>query len=118
MNTENNKKSPAPNPESLITNHQSLNTSPQSPVPGPEIAISVRNLSKKYRLYDSPQHRLKEALHPFRKKFHRDFWALKDVSFEVKKSSYNGILIMNQLTITARVVTILKEGKYANKNQI
>jgi len=39
-----------------------------------EVAISVRNLSKKYSLYDSPQHRLKEALHPFRKKYHHDFW--------------------------------------------
>ncbi|MGD0282329.1 MAG: hypothetical protein ABSB95_08215 [Dissulfurispiraceae bacterium] len=40
-----------------------------------DIAISVKNLSKKYHLHDSPQHRLKEALHPFRKKFHREFWA-------------------------------------------
>jgi len=40
-----------------------------------DIAISVKNLSKKYRLYDSPKHQLKEALNPFRKKYHRDFWA-------------------------------------------
>ena len=38
-----------------------------------EIAISVSKLSKKYQLYDSPTHRLKEALHPFRKKYHHDF---------------------------------------------
>ncbi len=60
-----------------------------------DIAISVKNLSKKYRLYDSPQHRLKEALHPFRKKFHRDFWALRDVSFEVKKGETLGIIGQN-----------------------
>ncbi len=60
-----------------------------------DIAISVRNLSKKYRLYDTPQHRLKEALHPFRKKYHRDFWALKDVSFEVKKGETVGIIGRN-----------------------
>jgi hypothetical protein len=29
-----------------------------------DIAISIKNLSKKYRLYDSPQHRLKEDLNP------------------------------------------------------
>ncbi len=60
-----------------------------------DIAISVKNLSKKYRLYESPQHRLKEALHPFRKKYHRDFWALKDVSFEVKKGNAVGIIGRN-----------------------
>lgn len=60
-----------------------------------EIAISVRNLSKKYHLYESPQHRLKEALHPFRKKFHREFWALRDVSFEIPKGSTCGILGRN-----------------------
>ncbi len=60
-----------------------------------EIAISVKNLSKKYHLYDSPQHRLKEALHPFRKKYHREFWALRDVSFEVKKGESVGIIGKN-----------------------
>jgi homopolymeric O-antigen transport system ATP-binding protein len=60
-----------------------------------DIAISIKNLSKKYRLYDSPQHRLKEALHPFRKKYHRDFWALKDISFEVKKGETVGIVGKN-----------------------
>ncbi len=60
-----------------------------------DIAISVKNLSKKYKLYDTPQHRLREALHPFRKKYHRDFWALKDVSFEVKKGENVGIVGRN-----------------------
>jgi lipopolysaccharide transport system ATP-binding protein len=60
-----------------------------------DIAISIKNISKKYNLYDSPQHRLKEALHPFRKKFHREFWALKDVSFEVKKGETIGIIGRN-----------------------
>jgi len=60
-----------------------------------EIAISVKNLSKKYHLYESPQHRLREALHPFRKKYHRDFWALRDVSFEMKKGECIGIIGKN-----------------------
>lgn len=59
------------------------------------IAISVKNLSKKYHLYESPKHRLKEALHPFRKKYHHDFWALKDVSFEAKKGETVGIIGKN-----------------------
>src|SRR3990172_9282147 len=60
-----------------------------------DVAISVKNLSKKYKLYDSPQHRLREALHPFRRKYHHDFWALRDVSFEVKKGECIGIIGQN-----------------------
>src|SRR5208337_649170 len=71
----------------------SLVSGPSSLVP--DVAISVKNLSKKYHLYDSPQHRLKEALHPFRKKYHREFWALKDVSFDIKRGDTIGIIGKN-----------------------
>lgn len=60
-----------------------------------DIVISASNLSKKYRLYDSPQHRLKEALHPFRKKYHQEFWALRDIFFEAKKGETIGIIGKN-----------------------
>jgi len=59
------------------------------------IAISVDGLSKKYRLFDSPRDRLREALHPFGKPYCTDFWALKDVSFEVHKGQTLGILGRN-----------------------
>ncbi len=49
------------------------------------IAIKVENLTKIYKLFNSPQDRLKESLHPLRKKYHHDFYALNDVSFEIKK---------------------------------
>jgi teichoic acid transport system ATP-binding protein len=60
-----------------------------------DIAISVKNLSKKYRLYDSPMHRLKEALNPFRKNYHRDFWALRDINLEIPKGTTFGIIGRN-----------------------
>jgi len=46
--------------------------------------INVKNISKIYKLYTNPKDRLKEALHPFRKKYHTDFYALKNVSFNIK----------------------------------
>lgn len=58
-------------------------------------SISVRNLSKKYRLFNSPEERFKEALHPFKKKYHKEFWALKDVTFDVQKGSTVGIIGRN-----------------------
>lgn len=59
------------------------------------IAIKVENLNKSYKLYNSPLDRIKEAVHPFRKKYHHDFYALNDVSFEIKKGETVGIIGKN-----------------------
>ncbi|TWB11696.1 lipopolysaccharide transport system ATP-binding protein [Rhizobium sp. ERR 1071] len=59
------------------------------------VLIHARNLSKKYEIYDRPADRLKETLWRGRRKFHRDFWALRDVSFEVEKGSAVGIVGTN-----------------------
>ncbi|MDM8542691.1 ABC transporter ATP-binding protein [Desulfococcaceae bacterium HSG9] len=60
-----------------------------------DIVIKVQNLSKSYKLYDKNSDRVKETFHPFRKKYHRTFDALKDVSFEVKKGEALGIIGRN-----------------------
>lgn len=60
-----------------------------------EAAISVRGLTKVYRLYDRPVDRLIEALSVFRKKRHQEFKALSDVSFSIKKGQTVGILGKN-----------------------
>jgi lipopolysaccharide transport system ATP-binding protein len=59
------------------------------------IAVSIQNVCKKYRLFASPHERVKEALHPFRKQYHKEFWALKGVSFDVLKGQTLGILGRN-----------------------
>ncbi len=59
------------------------------------VAVKVENVTKVYRLYDKPQDRLKEALNPFKKSYHHDFYALHDVSFEMKKGETVGIIGRN-----------------------
>ncbi|SHE69087.1 lipopolysaccharide transport system ATP-binding protein [Desulforamulus putei DSM 12395] len=68
-----------------------------------DIAIRVSNLSKCYHIYDRPQDRLKQYIVPRLqrlvgrqpKNYFREFWALKDVSFEVKKGETVGIIGRN-----------------------
>jgi ABC-type polysaccharide/polyol phosphate transport system ATPase subunit len=57
--------------------------------------ISVQNVSKLYRIYDQPSGRLKEILLRGRRKYHRDFWALEDVSLEVETGEAVGIIGRN-----------------------
>lgn len=60
-----------------------------------DIAIKVENLSKVYKLYNAPIDRMKEALHPFKKSYHKEFYALNDISFEIKKGQTVGIIGKN-----------------------
>jgi lipopolysaccharide transport system ATP-binding protein len=62
---------------------------------GDDVAISVRNVGKMYYLYDRPQDRLKQAFLWGRKKLYREFWALRDISFEVKRGETVGIIGQN-----------------------
>lgn len=66
-------------------------------------AIRVSNLGKCYQIYETPRDRLKQFLAPrlqrlirqSPKQYFREFWALKDVSLEVKKGETVGIVGRN-----------------------
>lgn len=68
-----------------------------------DVAIRVQGLSKCYAIYASPSDRLKQFILPrlqrligkVPKQYFREFWALKDVSFEVKKGETVGIIGRN-----------------------
>ncbi|HEX6650572.1 MAG TPA: ABC transporter ATP-binding protein [Pyrinomonadaceae bacterium] len=55
-------------------------------------ALRVEAVSKQYRIYDRPADRLKETLTRGRWKAHREFWALRDISFEVEAGTTTGII--------------------------
>ena len=60
-----------------------------------DIVIDVQNLTKVYKIFDKPKDRLKESLNPFGKRYSRDFYALKDVSFNIKKGECIGFIGKN-----------------------
>lgn len=67
------------------------------------IAIRVANLSKGYQIYSTPRDRLKQFVVPRlqrllgrkQSRYYREFWALKDVSFEVRRGETVGIIGRN-----------------------
>ena len=59
-----------------------------------DTALTVRGLGKSYRLFDRPQDRLKQGFWR-RRKYYREFWALRNVSFSVQKGETVGIVGRN-----------------------
>ena len=60
-----------------------------------ESAIKVDHVTKVYKLYNKPKDRLKESLGLTKKKLSRDHYALRDISFDVKKGETVGIIGTN-----------------------
>jgi len=56
------------------------------------VALGVENVSKQYRTYARPSDRLKESITRGRLRRHQEFWALRDVSFELDKGSTVGVV--------------------------
>lgn len=76
-----------------------------------DIAVSVKNLTKKYRIFGHPGDRIKQALTFGRVRFHREFTALQGVSFEIKKGETVGIIGRNgsgKSTLLQLICGILK----------
>lgn len=59
------------------------------------LAISVNNLSKCFHLYDKPRDRLLQMCSFGRRQYYKEFWALRDLSFEVRRGETVGIIGRN-----------------------
>jgi homopolymeric O-antigen transport system ATP-binding protein len=55
-------------------------------------AIHIRNVSKCYPIYQRPADRLKEMLTLNRRSYHRDFWALREITLEIEKGTTFGLV--------------------------
>jgi lipopolysaccharide transport system ATP-binding protein len=60
-----------------------------------EIAISARNLTKSYRIFDHPGDRLKQTMSLGLRKYHREFTAILDVSLDILAGQSVGIIGRN-----------------------
>ncbi|SIR32305.1 lipopolysaccharide transport system ATP-binding protein [Pseudomonas sp. B10] len=68
-----------------------------------EIAIKIEGLSKCYEIYNTPRDRLKQFILPKlqnalgmqAQQYYREFWALRDISFEIKRGETVGIIGRN-----------------------
>lgn len=64
-------------------------------LPIAEAVIEVRALGKCYQLYDKPVHRMFQSLIGGKRRFYREFWALRGIDFEVRRGETLGIIGRN-----------------------
>lgn len=59
-----------------------------------ELAISIKDLGKMYKLYKNPRDKIKDAfgLNFYKKNYYKEFWALRDINITVKKGERVGLI--------------------------
>lgn len=82
-----------------------------------DIAVSVQNVGKKFRLYSERNQSLKSAIMRGRKSIHEEFWALNDVSFDVPVGSTFGLIGSNG-SGKSTLLKCLAKIYYPNRGQI
>ncbi len=72
---------------------EAVTTASAQDQPGTPV-IRLRGVSKRYRIFDRPLDRLKQALRPQRC-YHKDFWALRDIDLDITAGTSLGVLGRN-----------------------
>ena len=80
-----------------IRNYQYYETPIQKPVKNPNAVIIVNNVGMEFRLSKEKVDNLKEFVIKFLKRqlSYKEFWALKNISFEVEKGDRWGVIGLN-----------------------
>lgn len=60
-----------------------------------DVAISLKDVSKYYKLYDAPKYRLKEAFDLRGRIYHKKYYAINDLNLEIKRGEILGIVGKN-----------------------
>lgn len=89
----------------------------------PDNIIEVHDVKKKYALYADPKDRFKEVFSISRKSYHKDFYALQGISFDVHRGETVGIVGTNgsgKSTILKIITGVLEptEGSVSVKGKI
>lgn len=69
--------------------------SSEAPDETAEVVVDVHALGKCYQLYDKPVHRMLQSLIGGHRSFGREFWALREVAFQVRRGETLGIIGRN-----------------------
>jgi len=81
-----------------------------------DVAVSVRGLSKRFKLYKNPWQRIVEWLTLGRAVRHRDFWALQGINFELQRGECLGVIGTNGAGKTT-LLKILSGALYATSGE-
>lgn len=65
------------------------------PFPPSKLAVNVEGLSKCYRIYEHPRHRLLQTLWGNRRQYYKEFWALHELSFQLQRGETLGVVGRN-----------------------
>ncbi len=68
---------------------------PSPSAPDADVVIDIRELSKCYRVFPKPSDRLKQAVWGWKKRYHRDFWALRGINLQIRRGEAIGVIGRN-----------------------
>lgn len=60
-----------------------------------DVILSVQRVSKCFEMYEKPVHRLFQTICAGKRKFYKEFWALRDISFDVRRGECVGVIGKN-----------------------
>lgn len=88
-----------------------------------EVVLKVENLSKRYKIYRNSIDRLKEWLFLGKRSYHRDFWALRGISFVLHKGEFLAIIGPNgagKSTLLKAITGVLEPttGNYQTSGKV